>query len=234
MAYKNLKISTLFYSAVACLLCSNILAQSNQQAVNFREIALRMKKQYAQASKMHIQMAVSVFEDAVKEPFYQLTAAVKKDGENYFYHIDQQEILMNEKFMIVVDHSVKEIYCSRRNARTLQDPVQVSLDSLLSIYGDPSFVGEANGSDHFRLMLKNGFISQIDLHIDKLRSVFSKVEYHYETDHYAVIDFKIFDSQPVFEPEIFDERRFITVGNGKYETSPSFRGYKVVNQDAIE
>lgn len=201
-------------------------------AQDFRESLESMKKTYSTLEDAHIKMSIRIFEDDKSStPYFDETADIKRQKKNYYYQFGSINMLMNAKYILMVDKSSKEMVCTRRSLKTEEqmerDPFKLNLDSILTFYGTPDYLGKTADGTHYRLSQKKGTIRQYDFFIDEARKIVNKIEYRYEDKHYVVIRFTLFETHPAFSPDAFDERKFVMEKKGKLTTSDAYKGYHV-------
>jgi outer membrane lipoprotein-sorting protein len=216
---------TLFFMMIGTLLV---------QGQDFKQALLVMRDKYKALEKVRIVMHVRVADEGSAVAFYDETVEIIKDHHNYLYQFGGQDMLMNEKYLVMVDRSSREIICSQRDLKTEtlylpKDPFQANLDSLFAFYGQPKYMGRKEQTDHYRISLNSGEVKGIDLFIDTESNLFRKVQYQYRDNQQAVIDFKVFDVNPQFEPDMFDEGKYVVVSGTSVKPSKNFLNYHVVN-----
>jgi hypothetical protein len=221
---------------VTLAVCFMFSALSMVRAQDFKQALLGMREKYKALEKVRIVMHVRVAEEGSATAFYDEMVEIIKDHHNYLYRFGAQDMLMNEKYLVMVDRSSREIVCSRRDLKNEalylpKDPFQANLDSLFAFYGQPQYMGRKNQTDHYRLPLKSGEVTGIDLFIDLRSNLFHKLQYQYRDGQVAVIDFNVFDVSPEFEAGLFDERQYVTVSGTDVKPSKNFLNYHVVNAE---
>lgn len=204
----------------------------SSNAQSFRECLESMKQTYSTLESAHIKMSIRIFEnDKSSTPYFDETADIKRQNRNYSYQFGSINMLMNAKYILMVDKSSKEIVCTRRSLKAEEqierDPFKLNLDSILSFYGTPDYLGKTTDGTHYRFFQKKGTIRQFDFFIDEERKIVNKIEYRYEDKHYVVIRFMLFETHPAFSDDVFDERKFVMEEKGKLTTSGAYRGYHV-------
>jgi hypothetical protein len=219
---------------VILAVCFMFSALSMARAQDFKQALFGMREKYKGLEKVRIVMHVRVAEEGSASAFYDEMVEIIKDRHHYLYRFGGQDMLMNEHYMVMVDRSSREIVCSQRDLKSEalflpKDPFQANLDSLFSFYGQPQYMGRKEQTDHYRLPLKSGEVTGIDLFIDTGSNLFRKVQYQYRDGQVAVIDFNVFDVNPVFEAGLFDERQYVTVSGTDVKPSKNFQNYHVVN-----
>lgn len=224
----------LFCSFIFLLSAKTAHAQnaSEDGRETFKKVILKMQEEYKNMDKLHLIMSIEVFENATAtKPYYNEVADIKRDKNNYLYTFAGQEMLMNDKYLLMVDRAEKEIFCNKRNLKseqnTFKDAFQVNIDSLLNFYGETKYLGKKEQLDHFQLFQKTGQVSRIDLFIDSFTGLLKRIDYAYNDDQFVKIEFKVFDRAPQFNTAVFDERNYIVIQKEKLTASEKFKGYRL-------
>jgi len=164
-----------------------------------------------------------------QNPFYSQRADIKRFGTNYCYRFDKTEMLMNDKYLILVDYENKEIVCSKRNVKGETEfftPMNFDLDSMLSVYGHPKLVG-TNGSVVNYQFNQHSEIHTIDLFIDSVKVELNKIVYHYEDGQVVIIRFEKFDTNPQIDEGDFKEDRYVVKVEGALRPSTAFLNFSI-------
>jgi outer membrane lipoprotein-sorting protein len=197
----------------------------------YRKIFLEMKAKYESMESFHIVMQVIVNEQTSASPLFQDRIDLKKDGVNYRYEMRASDMLMNDQYVVMVDKGSREIIVSRRSIeaeKAIRANTQFNIDSLMSFYEEPKYLGEENGTYHYQLSLKRGAVKTIDLYINKQTVIISKMRYVYTEGQVVSIVFEKFDAAPDFTTETFNEKNYITTVKGQLKPSAVYQQYKVI------
>ena len=192
-----------------------------------------MKERMQASGKMHVIMKVRAFskEDGTR-PFYELKAEVMKDSTNYYSQMGDTDMLMNATFLVMVDHRARQIVWNKSTPvalRELKDPMTTNIDSLLMVFGKASYDSNDKELDHYRIVHANGSIRQTDMYFNKASNLLTRIEYTYQSSQRVYIEFERFDLQPAFNAEIFSERKYLNVINGKWKAAPNYSNYQIIN-----
>ena len=210
-----------------------LLVASLLSAQDFKQALLKMQKEYGDAERIHIVMSIKAFDKKTStDPFYVQKAEIKKDSQNYFYRFGVNDMLMNRSYLIMVDHSAKQITFSKSNLASgtpFKDPFKMNLDSLLIAYGKSSYLGKNDSLDHYQIVHSKGTVKQTDMYFSTQTSLLRKVEYSYAGDQRVSIDFDLFDKQAEFAPDTFNEERYMVRLNDKLIPSQAYLHYKIVD-----
>lgn len=214
------------------------LLQTVSEAQSFKERVLMMRKEYRDLDSVHIAVSVQVFEDEkATTPFYREEADIQKQASNFVYKLSAVQMLINERYLVMVDRSSKEILCSPRSPKDeekFSDTYRANLDSMLSRHEDPEYVSSEGAVEHYRMIQEKGAIRQIDVFLDAQKNVLTRMEYRYTEGHYVVIRFVVFDIHPVFIKDAFSEERYFAKEEGRFKAASSFQGYRVVMMGSKE
>lgn len=204
-------------------------------AQDFKQTLLAMRQQYKEGSQLHIIMEIRVYEkDNLSVPFFHEKAEVMKKGSNYSYRFAENEMLMNEKCILMIDHASKEMVYGSRDAAAQEkymSQFDMNMDSILTFYDIPQYKGKKNDIDHFHLVQKVGEVTDIDFYIDTKKLLLQKLSYKYKSGQVAVIDFLKFDTNAIISSDQFDEARMLTRAKGKLVATPAFLNYRIAMTD---
>lgn len=222
---------TLFKLTFWCV-CFGTFMPFGLCAQDFKEALLKMKHHYADSPNLHIVMSIQGYENKSSATvFYQQKVEVKKEGRNYFYALDESEMLLNQTFLLLVNHKLKQI--SLRENSTGETKVEAlpsfNLDSMLHVFGKVSYLGKDNGVDQFQVVHKTGgSIKQTELFFQSSSGLLQQIAYEYVNGQYISIRFDLFDSNPEFTTDTFSEKKYIRSDDGKISMATPFRGYRLI------
>lgn len=206
---------------------------SSAQAQNFKQAMLNLQAAYDNSERLRVVMDIRVFEDSLaKSLLYSDHADIKRDGRNYLYQFTNTEMLMNGKYMVMVDKSSREIVCSKRDVKGEdkffgKDPIRMNIDSLMNRFNNTHFIGKTGLFERYRIVQKKGVIRVIDMTIDTQNNRLVNIRYFYRDGQYAAIDFEVFDKQPAFEATAFSEDAYVIHEKGKLRPSTLYSRYTV-------
>src|SRR5688572_26117027 len=186
-------IKTKFLPLVGYMLLICICQQVNAQS--FSHLVSELRKKYETADKLHVVMDIVVFEsNTATTPYFSEHADIKRDGTNYKYQMESNELLMNNQFLIMVDKNTKEILFGTRDLQTeaqLPDPFKMNIDSIFNIIGQPQFVSNSGGRDHYKFSQPEGLIAQIDLFFNTEKKFMEEIKYLYREGQVASIKINV-------------------------------------------
>jgi outer membrane lipoprotein-sorting protein len=218
------------------LLIGLMLAARLLPAQEFQQWVEQMRKQYENVERLHVVMNVNVYPDEqTKKSAFQMKVDIKKDRENYLYRYGASDMLMNEKFLVMVDRDARQIVLSQRDLKSeaaVRKNFQFNLDSLLKFQNDMKYIGVANGLKQFRWNPKRGEVTALDLYVDEQSLWLRRMVYTYVSHQVASIDFVVFDKQPVFSDGTFAEQQYVLIGKNRLQPAERFKQYQVSTPNA--
>lgn len=209
--------------------CAPAYTQQLKQALQ------NMRQAYEKSSACHVVMQVKAFDGPeAPEAYYTETAHICRRGTDYHYRFGNQEMLMNKKYLVVVDKGAQQIVLNKRHlkaeAANLAAPVGIDLDSILNFYDTPEYLGRHEGVDHYKIVQKQGPIGRIDLMLQTDTHLLQALHYHYRTGEFVTITFLQFNLQPDFTAATFDEQQYVTRVRGKLQGVQAFRAYTIIDE----
>lgn len=206
---------------------------------NFKATILRMQEEYRKLEKLHLVMAIDVFENAsTTKPYFSETADIRRYKHNYLYKFAGHELMMNDKYMVMVDHTSKEILCNTtdqgKESDALRNGFQWNVDSLLQFYGEAVYLGRQGDIDHYRIPQKVGEVETVEMYIDSSNAVLSRIDYTYRNGQYVKIVFRVFNRVPSFDASLFSERNYVVMQKEKAVASAKYRGFRVTDAQQQE
>lgn len=209
--------------------CSSGIAQDFTSAIE------GLHNKYKSAEKMHISMSVNAYVTAQsQQAFYHEKVIIDRDGVNYRCKLTGTEMMMNDKYIIAVDHQSRQIILNKRNVEdeaSFYKQANFNLDSIFQFYEGGKFEGSENGVNRFSVIQKTGAVQKIDLFIHQQSGHLRGINYVYKTGQFITIAFDEFELTPTFAKEKFNEQQFIHKSGKSWQPSASFSGYRVVNVD---
>jgi outer membrane lipoprotein-sorting protein len=200
-------------------------------AQDFKTVLSAMKQKHESMQRFHVVMQVEAHENKTTKPFYRERFELKKDNENFLYRLSNNVVLLNEKHLIEVDKPGHSIVVNNRNensGKSLARQVKFNLDSILSFYETPAYLGEKAGQYHYSLNLKKGAVTAMDMFVNKTTGLLSRIEYQYRDAQWVTIVFEVFDTAPLFAADTFADDQFVVQANGKLMPASSYKNFEIV------
>ncbi|UII21529.1 hypothetical protein [Fulvivirga ligni] len=219
-------IKIIVLSIIGLIPLTKLNAQDLKNSLN------EMREAYEQMTDLHIKMDVKAYASKeLKEEMYSLDVDIKKKGDNYLYNYGGNAMLMNDRYLIMVDGSAKEMVCSKRantDENMMASAFQFNLDSILSFYEEPVFLRSEGAIEQFKVNQKEGPVSELYLSINSNTKMLTQIAYLYRQGAYVRIDFKLFDGHAKLSDQMFNETNFIRLDDGKLSASAAYKGYHFV------
>jgi len=202
-------------------------------AQDFKKAVAEARTEYEKLDRLHAVVQVQAYEDeSAKTSYYYQQGDIKRDHLNYCYTFGVNDMLMNDKYLIVVDKDAREISLSKvdqeKTKQLIQDPIKSSFDSLSKYYEKPVYKGRFQNTDQYSIAPKQGYLTKLDIFFNVGTKLIQKILYHYQEGQLVAVEFLKMDTQPVFDQTIFNENRYVVFGkNGVPQTAGQFKGYHV-------
>jgi hypothetical protein len=216
------------YIAVVVLLYSGF-----GYSQDFKTLVRQMRNDYEQCKTLHLVMELTVYDSAESAPYYKQTIDIKRSGNNYWYQFEENELLLNDKYLVMVDNNARQISLSNRNPKTeaeLYKSLQFNLDSIFSRYETFQYLGKEDGAEHYLVIEKNGPIEEVHFFIQAEIHELKKMAYRYRQGHFVIISFNRFDKNVPFKADTFSESRYVTKVNEKIVPSSFYKQYRIQYQ----
>jgi outer membrane lipoprotein-sorting protein len=210
-----------------------VMTAYSMQAQSFDERMTALREEYKSLEHVHIRMSIRVYENAQGvDPLYKEEADIKRDDNNFSYAVGSTEMLMNGKYIVVVDKESKEIMCSPRTLKLEEDmyddPFSQNLDSILTANGKPTLVGTKEGIMQYQMKHQDGMIVETNMFFNSNANTLQRIEYTYKDQHFVVIEFLKFEKQVQFDDYVFNERKYFNKSKGgKMIPSDEYAGYEL-------
>lgn len=106
-------------------------------------------------------------------------AKVRKSEGNYYSKFLDDEMIVNGKCCLLIDHGDKSITYCNSSSKDLRSRFPMILDSVLTKSDSLVYSGVTNGQRHFTIYNKGSYISQADIYIDDVSHIIKKIIYYY-------------------------------------------------------
>jgi hypothetical protein len=195
---------------------------------SFEEDMTKMQTAYTGVDNLYLEMENSIWQDKIitKEQ----NAIIRKEGALYFYEIDDAIMLINTKYILMIDHQNETIvyddWTAEKAAKIAQQHIPVVAD-ILKKYKSVTYKGATNGYKNYVLENENIQMSKVEITFEAKTGFMRKIRYYYnpkllEKEVYTELVMKVINTKPSFKATTFSEKQFITqIGNqfkgvGKY------------------
>jgi hypothetical protein len=194
---------------------------------DFRQVAEKMQEDFTNSKSLHVVMRVNVYEnDRQADPVYSQRAEITRLDGNYLYLLNENEMLMNKGFIIMVDHQRRVIRMTSRDVTNEKEFERktIDIDSIFNYINAAEYLGIKEGKSQYRMKLKDGEIEQVDLSFVN-NEILSQINYLYKAGQIARVDFEIFDTVSKPDENIFSELRFISFNKKKPVPADLYKNY---------
>ena len=126
-----------------------------------------MHKKFEGVSNISVDLESEVFED--NESKFKIRNSIKKSGGKYLYQLDNRAMLINDKYLVVVDDRNRNISYdkwTKTQAHKLANMNVPLPKDLLKKYPTVIFMGEKSGVRHYSLHNENEQMSRLDIFYD--------------------------------------------------------------------
>lgn len=211
------------------LVCAGTLSISAQ---DFRQDITALQKEFENMTSIHVVMDIKAFgtvNDA--RPYFQTHVDIRKQDNRYCYLYGELEMLMNDNYLIVVNKSERQISMTKRDVKSeaaIAKSMHFNLDSMITTIGTVQYKGEVNGVRQYSVPATKR-LPETDLFIEVQTKSLRKIEYHYPDGQFVIIEFKIFDKQPVFTDNTFSETNYVILTKGKAAPAAGFKNFTIAS-----
>ena len=253
----NLKSATCIAQHVVCILTTIFLIfiSFTSFCQDFKADWKKIVEAYKQHDKFSMHLEYRLYKNySSTEVFENGSADVKKSGDVFHYTMLGTETLVNDKYVIILNHNLKKLMIDRHMPRKTAPMIKVDLnmDSILQAFarhfGDMTEQHEQvecreqdNQLQEYTLNYGIGEYKAIKIvfnkntwHLEKMVLLFRN-EYDMAQDgHKAAprleILYQDFNSKPEFSADEFSEQQFLTVlKDGNLNVKSKYKGYSVIN-----
>lgn len=160
---------------------------------------------------------------------------IYKKGAYYYYQLDQYQVLVNQRYILVIDDQRKSIVCrdwNKDKAAQLQSQKMPSVEDIMERYATVTYKGQKDGYKQYTFENNREMIQKIDLFIDQESGFIKKAIYHYHSSSAAAgaqlqMSLPVIQTQPTFPKGLFSERQFIREQNGKLLPATRYAQYTI-------
>lgn len=220
------------YKVKRMLSAAMILVATHLQAQDFKESLLKVKKIFSESERMMLAMTIkAVDRNSSNKVLFTQKAVVYRDSAKYHSQFNGMEIMLNEHYLVVVNHPIKQIHytpnTSKDQAPATNQLLNLNMDSLLNAYGKVLYVGRANGLDHYEINHGRGNITKTDIYFSD-SGMLKKIIYEYLNDLQVDITVDTFSDHPSWSNDMFQESKYWVDQGGELKTTPPFANYKLL------
>lgn len=191
----------------------------------------RMYQQYTGKENLYVEIESSVYENG--EERHKTATKLYKKGGLYHYKMENQAILINDDYLVVVDHRMKnmsyDIWTARQAKQLANMPVPLAKD-ILAKYPIVEYRGEKNGLRHYSLQNEKIQMSRVEVFFNVKTGFIQKMMQYYNPnlvkgDIYMKMLFDKISTNPSFATDTFSEKQYLTIEGNKATAAKPYKKY---------
>lgn len=214
---------------ICCLICFGWNASINAQSA--KKDLQRLEALYEGIEDIYIEMVSKTY--AAGNLTIQQNAKIYKQGGNYLYRTEQMSMLINKKYILMIDHQTYNIVCNdwtNDKAKALRNQHVPKSKELFEKYPEVVYMGNKNGYRQYSFENLNQMMSKIEIFFNTKTGFADKTIYHRNPsltkDKIRMeVEFKQIKTNPKLEKSLFSETQFIKITKGKLEGVGAYADY---------
>ncbi len=159
-------------------------------------------------------------------------ASVRKQDENYYSSFLGDEMIINKKCCLLIDHADKSITYSDKDNLREKNKMPVLLDSIITPNDSIVLKEIKDGLRHFIIYTKSSYINQTEVYVDDHTHLIKRIIYYYHelSSDESIGAYKIeldyvLTSFSAPAKNCFDESKYIVFKQGKPILQNSYSSY---------
>lgn len=216
-----------------------ILITNGLMAQDFEQLIRQSYLRFEDAENLELKVVVKVFDDQSDKPLQEQNIQIKKRGKEFFYVLDDISMLLNDRYLITVDHQNRTLSYKTRSVDEVitENPLaKLNMDSVLNLVEDPELVRKSGDILQFIMQQKTGEIKTLNVWVDQSVPRITSLSYYYKSrdskaDYRVKIDYPLLNNNPVFDRKVFSEKQFLTREGDSFVPAQKYRDYSVLNYD---
>jgi hypothetical protein len=216
--------------------CSILSAQ------DFSSDMKQMHDWYTHQEILGLEMKASIYSSPTTISSTQNGALQKKRG-NFFYKLDDSEMLVTDSSLIMISRYNKRIIfrkISPKERHALEQSTYGAagkIDSLIDKYDSIKYELTYDKLKHYTVYISKKVIMKTELWLEESTGVLRRMVYYYNPSLYKSLykaEIVLTETSPA-SPEIFAQERVIQKTGKTYNPAPGFKNYelKIVNDKII-
>ncbi len=214
---------------VFCAFCQN-------PKIDFKNI----NAAFGKLENFKINLKYELFFDNESKPYETEDGVYKRKKNSYYMKQSDNEMLINEKYSLVIDNSNKVIILEKtpKKAKIL-NPLKMDIDSIFHFYEKVTFyrTGANKELSAYSFVLKQGQYSVIDIVFDPVTYNVKEITNVYRekisdnNDVYRIAKLKTVFADIVLSESMnddFKETKYVLNEKGKIKITKPFTGYKLL------
>ena len=218
---------------------SLLIIHSNEGiAQNFKADYKKVQETYSQMDNFYCEIKIDIYAKANSSKANEtLKSVIKKQKNNYWYSLGNDEMLYTDESAIYVNKETKEITYSIRNKKkeiTIPNQdVSRLVDSLTKMSDSIVFKGVSESHKKYMIYSSKSVITKAELEINAINNTISKATYYYDTkknieSEKVVVNYDKIDLNHTFDSNEFSEKMYVKQSNKKVTPLGVFASYKIL------
>ena len=221
-----------YYLTISFCCCLTVFGQNKETDIK------TMYRVYEEMENYCRDVEIASYLDGAKTPIKESSTIRLIDGEYYYARFFNNEIIQNNKYVIMIDHEAEEIYFKKKEGKNKQKinvMGQFNLDSLINTKLDSIYYEGKSGNDLYYIVKdKSNPIHEMHLFLKEQTKEIHKMILFYHPDLYGTgnkisITYKEPEKLPEKNNSIFKTQTYLQFkGNTAYGLG-KYRNYQVTN-----
>lgn len=204
-----------------------------------KEAFEKVNKAFASAVNISYNIKYTYFSNSNdKEPEETMLGTYKKVGNNYYSKIETRELIVNEKYRVVVDNETQHLIIEDRPkvSNEQDESLGVNLDSALSLCSKTTVKTE-QGKQLYSLFFSDetAIYTRIDVSINPKTNFITKISLFLKGEagtNGSRLDIELsgYNTNPQIDKEFFSEKKYVSIDNkGNVTLNINYRLFKLLS-----
>ena len=208
----------------------------------------KLNKKYLGTQRLSYTANYKLFAGNNTVPVETYFTSHKKSGDNYFTKNEDEEYMVNKKYIVFVDHESKEVLIQentdKKNSevqKMIEDTpnIMANLDTLMSFYKSiESLASSSPDSRGYRFFMKAGQYSKVDMVIDTKQWLLRELVLYFsqpeeingKAENVRIkITFENYSTSIVNESD-FSETKYVSLNGRDFKVKPGYSKYTLYDQ----
>lgn len=229
--------SALTYIGILLLLFAAIDTTAQTAAAELEKVALS----YHSAQHLSMEANVRVYTSkADKTGNFLGKGVMRKSKGNYYSRFLNDEMIINNRCVLVIDHAQKtiEFYETLKNRKRDAAKYMPDVKAIMGANDSIRYNGVKSGMKCFTFYNERSPITRTELCVNAATGFIEKIEYYYTQDdaeesydaYKVVVEYRNISTKNPGE-EIFSEKKYVMHKSGNTVPAPSYKNYQLIAED---
>ncbi len=217
-------------------------------AQNFELDMAKIGEAYKNAEACHLELEYRLYKSHTSMAVFERgNAKLIRKGSQFFYRFFDLEAVVNDKYVVVLDHESQTFMIDRFDAAAVQLETWVLPDSLATLFETAKplvdrieYTVQNNRTAYYTTYYNYGELEKQVIYFDRNKYQLEKVvqyfrdpqpidEQHPDKPRLEMV-YTRFDLNPTVDAQLFSEKNYATViPDKKIELKPAYKGYTIIN-----